>query len=138
MKLHTLQKKIKVDFLSSTKLAIEFLLNQVPLTMMYTTAIKSYRSVFNSKYPPDIVQSGMTTRPINKLNSQGGRGRGRRRSKGDRGRDRGCGEEENRAREVVITITLISILSGLKMKGQLYSLFLLPESPNVLATTRRS
>ena len=99
MKLRTLQKKIKADFLTSSKATIDVALAAVPMVTTYDQAIKSYRQVVSAKYPPDIT-AAKSTRRINQT-SRGGRhqrgGRGNRRGRGGRdgGRGRGRGGGNN-------------------------------------------
>ena len=81
MKLRTLQKKIKANFLTSTKAMIDVALAAVPMVTTYDHAIKSYCQVVSAKYPPDLTAAKLT-RPIHQnsmggRHQQGGRGNGR-------------------------------------------------------------
>ena len=98
MKLRYLTKKIKADFLNSTKSAINVSLTAVPMVMTYEQAMKAFRLAVAAKFPPEITATKVTRR-INELGSRGG-GRGRQSGRGrGRGRDGGRGRGRGRRNE---------------------------------------
>ncbi|CAJ1954253.1 unnamed protein product [Cylindrotheca closterium] len=55
MKLRSLQQRIKADFLSQTKAAIEANMHAIPTTMSYDQAMQMYHSKVSEKFPPASV-----------------------------------------------------------------------------------
>ena len=92
MRLRTLVRKVKADFLTGVKSSIEVALSAVPLTMTYEQALKTFRDVVTTKYPPEIT-APRSTRRIQQNDRRGGRfergGRGGGRGHGRGGRGRG-------------------------------------------------
>ncbi|CAJ1955419.1 unnamed protein product [Cylindrotheca closterium] len=80
MKLQSLQQRIKADFLSQTKAAIEANMHAIPMTMSYDQAMRMYRSKVSEKFPPASVAAvawGRHVRENNRNTRGGGRGGGR-------------------------------------------------------------
>ncbi len=72
MKLRVLLKKIKADFLSSTKSQIEVAFTEVPMTMTYERAMASFRNVVNQQHPPQLgaTSSGRSRRGVSQIRTQ--------------------------------------------------------------------
>ncbi|CAJ1937314.1 unnamed protein product [Cylindrotheca closterium] len=95
MKLRSLQQRIKADFLSQTKAAIEANMHAIPMTMTYDQAMRMYRSKVSEKFPPASVAAvarGRHVRENNQIIRGGGHGGGR----GQGGRNHRNNSRDNR------------------------------------------
>jgi len=88
MKLRIPLRKIKADFLGTTKASIEVSMTNISKTITYEQAVSTFRQKVNDKFPLQLVE-GRTSRRINQVTGRAqGRGRGRQ---GGRGGGRGGG-----------------------------------------------
>ena len=68
--LQGLEKKIKADFLESTRAALTIELSKLPLTLTFDGAMKAYRLVVNRKYPPTLGHTHKVKRSIRETNKK--------------------------------------------------------------------
>ena len=96
MKLRTLLKKVRVDWLQATKTSIDVELNRSQINYTYEEALLAFRTEVNRKFPPGASASRIK-RTVAQLESQhGGRG-GRYNHRYGRGGGRGRGFGRGRA-----------------------------------------
>ena len=91
-KLRTLLKKIKADFLSTTKASIKVELSKVPMTYTYLQALRCFRDEVNAQHPQSLSATSSNNtyrRSVRGVNEVGRGYRGGRHGRGGRYSSRG-------------------------------------------------
>jgi hypothetical protein len=103
-KLRMLIKKVKADFLESTRSVIDLELTKDPITLTFDRALANFRNAVNRKFPPE-ASATKKTRRINKVknkNKKGGR-QGQQKDQGNESNGQGNRRKRNDAWEVTGT-----------------------------------
>ena len=88
MKLRTLLKKVKYEWLDPIKATIAVKLTETPVTITYDQALRDFKSEVNKEFPPTLSTTAPTRRHIQELSvgcshfRRGGRGNVRRSGRG--------------------------------------------------------
>ena len=90
-----LDNKVQADLLSATKSSLKIEMNQIPMTLTFETALKSYRNIVNEKHPASTTRITNVGQYRNRdrrfINQMDLHGRGFRGGRGRDGYGRGRG-----------------------------------------------